>query len=428
MPSAFSDFVRPAGRLLPLVTLGLLAACGDSSATGPARNRPADSLTALPRTLTATEQQALAQSNRFGFALLREVLAGAGRSDNVVLSPFSASVALAMTMNGTAGSTEAAMRSTLGWDATTPAATINGAYRDVSRLLGSLDASVTLTTANAIFYRQGFAVEPAFLQTARDFFGAAITAADFGAPATITAINDWASRATNGRVPRVIDELGADDVMVLLNALYFKGSWRNRFETRLTRPREFRQGDGRAVSIPFMHRTDGTVRAFYGPDFNILELPYGNGAYVMDLIVPRDGLALGDLAGRLAGQELATALLNLREREGVPIAVPRFRLTTAARLNAPLQTLGMREAFDCTRANFTRLTSTPRTCIGFVKQDAMIEVNEEGTEAAAVTSVGIIRTSLPQEFIVDRPFVFLIRERFSNTTYFVGAVQAIPAN
>jgi serine protease inhibitor len=418
-----------AARLAPTaILLGALAGCGDSSATGPTPVRKSDTLSTLPRSLTAVEQQAVAASNAFGFGLMREVLTASGPGENVVISPFSASMALGMVLNGTAGPTESGIRSTLGWDAASATPAINGAYRDLNRLIGTLDSSVTLTSANAIWYRQGFAVEPAFLQTARDFFSATVQSADFTAPGTLTAINDWASRNTNGRIPRVLDRIEGDEMMFLLNALYFKGTWRTRFEARDTRPRTFTTASGQAVQLPFMHRTVGTSRLFYGTDFSMLELPYGNGAYVMDLVVPRDGLSLADLAGRLAGQGLATAVQGLRDREEVPLAVPRFRITSTLQLKQPLSTLGMGQAFDCTRADFTRLTSARNTCISFVKQDAMIDVNEEGTEAAAVTSIGIRTVSVPAEFAVDRPFLFLIRERLSNTTYFMGAVRALSAN
>jgi serine protease inhibitor len=425
-----SRFPRPrASAIAALLLSTIVTACGDSSATGPlAPPARRDTLTALPRALSTTEQQAVSASNTFAFSLMREVLASARAAENVVLSPFSGSVALGMVMNGANGATETGIRTALGWDASTASTAINGAYRDLSRMLGTLDSSVTLTSANAIWYRNGFQVEPAFLQTARDFFSATVQGADFSAPATLAAINDWASRNTNGRIPRVLDQINGEDMMFLLNALYFKGTWRTRFEASNTRQREFTGADGRAVQVPFMHRTIGTSRLSYGTDFNILELPYGNGAYVMDVIVPREGLSLADLTARLAGNGLSTALSTLRDRESVPIALPKFRITTNAQLRQPLSNLGMGQAFDCARADFTRLTSARNTCISFVKQDAMIEVNEEGTEAAAVTSIGIITVSAPAEFAVDRPFLFVIRERLSNTTYFVGAVRTLSAN
>ncbi|MCU0633901.1 MAG: serpin family protein [Gemmatimonadaceae bacterium] len=413
------------GALSVGVVLAALAGCGEAATTAPRARSAPDTLTALPRALSATERQAVANANTFGFGLLREVLGGAGAGENVVLSPFSASVALGMTMNGAAGATEAGMRSTLGWDAGASQADVNSAYRDLGRLLGSLDPSVTLTSANAIWYRQGFAVEPAFLQAARDFFSANVQAADFSSPATITAVNDWASRATNGKIQNVLDQITSDHMMFLLNALYFKGTWRTQFEVSETRARAFTRADGRAASIPFMHRTIGGGRMFFGPDFRVLELPYGNGAYVMNFFVPTGTLSLRDLAGRLAGQGLAQALLNLRDVPEASIAVPRFTITGKRALRQPLTALGMGTAFDCARADFTRLTSARGVCIGAVQQDAMIEVNEQGTEAAAVTRVDIIRVSLPPEFAVDRPFLFAIRERLSNTTYFLGAVQAL---
>ncbi len=386
-----------------------------------------DSLTALPRTLSVAEGQAIAASNSFAMGLFRQVLATAP-TENVVLSPLSASVALGMTMHGAAGGTRAAMRSTLGWSMTASDTVVAGAYRDLQALLPTLDTSVTLTAANAIWYRQGFPFEAAYLTSSAAYFGATVRGADFSSPSTLTAINSWASSATQGQIPKVLDAIQPQQVMFLLNALYYKGAWRTRFNPSDTYSSSFRLGNGQTVTVPFMTRTGGSGVRFRATDrYTALELPYGNGAFVMDLFVPADGHSLTDLTTDLAGMGWQHAIDAMTSAPSVSIALPRFRVSTSAQLTLPLTALGMGVAFTPGAADFTGMSSTRGTelYIDFVKQDAMIEVTEAGTTAAAVTTIGIGVTSAGPGFRADRPFLFAIREKLSNTLLFLGAVQQV---
>ncbi|WP_396219668.1 serpin family protein [Gemmatimonas sp.] len=419
---------RRAARRVSVFAAMLLAACATESPVQPDPSAT-DSLTALPRALSTAEVQAVSASNGFAVALFRQVLS-ASPAENVVLSPFSASVALGMTMHGAAGGTRAAMRSTLGWSAAAGDADVAGAYRDMQALLPTLDSSVTMTSANAIWYRQGFPVEASYLQATRDFFKAAVTGADFAAPATLAAINSWASTTTKGRIPKVLDTIEPQQVMFLLNALYFKGAWRTRFNTADTYTGTFRQGNGQSASVPFMSRTGGSGVRFAATNrYSALELPYGNGAFVMDLFVPATGVTLADLTSDLAGAGWQQAVNAMAPAPSVRIALPRFRVTTTAQLKTPLSALGMGVAFAPGAADFTGISSARGRdlYLDFVKQDAMIEVTEAGTTAAAVTTIGVGVTSAGPEFRADRPFLFAIRERFSNTLLFLGAVQQVSA-
>ncbi|MEI6740869.1 MAG: serpin family protein [Gemmatimonadaceae bacterium] len=387
----------------------------------------ADSLTALPRALSAAEQHAVAASNGFAIGLFQQLLS-ATPSENVVLSPLSASVALGMTMHGAAAGTRSAMRATLGLSPSASDAEVAGGYRDLQRLLPTLDSSVTMTSANAIWYRQGFPFDAGYLKATTDYFGATVTGADFAAPSTLAAINGWANSATNGRIPRVLESIQSQQVMFLLNALYFKGAWRTRFNTAETYSSSFRQGNGQTVAVPFMTRTGGSGVRFRATDrYSALELPYGNGAFVMDLFVPADGVPLTELITTLAGTGWQQAVDAMTPAPSVSIALPRFRVNTTAQLKAPLSALGMGVAFAPGAADFTGMSPTrgKELYIDFVKQDAMIEVTEVGTTAAAVTTIGIGVTSAGPGFRADRPFLFAIRERLSNTMLFVGAVQQI---
>jgi serpin B len=416
---------RIAPPLLALATTVALAACtGEPTAAegGPGGRAP-DSLTALPRTLTQAEQEAIAVGNEFSFRLLREVNRRKA-GENVFISPFSASMALGMTTNGAAGETEAAMRRTLGFGAQS-LQQMNTAYRGLSALLTTLDPSVKIQSANSIWYRQDFPVEQAFVEVTRRDYAADVRAANFADPATLTAINAWAEEKTSGKIKTILDRITSRDVMFLINALYFKGSWRAQFDPAETRAGTFTAAGGAAQTAQLMHR-QGTMRYYRGADVQAVDLPYGNGAFSMTVLLPVAGGSADALVASLDGPRWSGVVNGLRDAT-VDLSLPRFRIEFEDRWNDVLTTMGMGVAFT-EQADFTRISRGGGLQIGFVKQKTFVDVNEEGTEAAAVTVVGIVRTSLPQIEVmrVDRPFVVVIRERFSNTILFAGKIASIP--
>jgi len=406
-------------RALPALGLGaaaLLAACGNG--TGPSGGPP-EPLSALPRTLTGLEQEAIRASNSFGLPLLRET-AARHVGHNVILSPLSASVALGMAYAGANGATADSMRRTLGWGDASRADVLSG-YRNLPVLLSRLDPQVTFTSANAMWVKQGFPVLPAYTQEMQQVFAAEVRSGDFG-PSTVADMNRWASEKTNGRIPKVVESLGPELVAVLMNALYFKGSWRDRFEVAQTRSVPFTTATGERPSVPTMHRT-GSMSYARARGAQWVELPYGNTAYVMTLVLPDAGTTPQSWLNGLDGDAFATVVQGLSSRE-VDLALPRFRLAVDFQLAEPLSAMGMGIAFQPRWADFSRI-GPGELYISYVKQDVFIDVNEEGTEAAAVTQVGVGVTSAPQREIVhfDRPFVFFLRERLSGTILFSGIIE-----
>jgi serpin B len=393
-----------------------LSAC--SEGTGPSDGLPTP-ITELPRALTALEQQAIRASNDFGLSLLREVAASAPDS-NVVLSPLSASVALGMAYAGAEGATADSMRLALGWG-TTSRADILAGYRELPAMLAQLDPKVEFRSANSLWVRNNFPVLPSYTQEMEQVFSAQVRTGDFG-PTTVAEMNAWASQQTNGRIPTVVESLDPLLMATLMNALYFKGSWRDRFETTRTRSVPFTTRAGARPSVPTMHRTDdmtyGRVRGA-----QVVELPYGNTAFVMTVVLPAEGSTPQAWLDGLDAPTLAAGLATLREAD-VDLALPRFRLSLGFDLVPSLTTMGMGRAFSPRTADFSRI-GPGDLYISFVKQDVFIDVNEEGTEAAAVTSVGVGVTSAPQREVmhVDRPFLFFIRERLSGTILFTGIVE-----
>lgn len=403
-------------RAVALGAALLLAACGNG--TGPSGGQP-EPLSALPRTLTTLERNAIRASNSFGLTLLRET-AERHRGENVILSPLSASIALGMAYAGADGATADSMRHTLGWGSTSRADLLAG-YRDLPTLLSTLDPRVTFTSANALWVKNTFPVLPAYTQEMQQLFSADVRSGDFG-PATVADMNRWASEKTNGKIPKVVETLGPELVAVLMNALYFKGDWRDQFDVARTRSVPFTTSAGERPSVPTMHRT-ATMAYTRAGGAQWVELPYGNTAYVMTLVLPESGTSLPAWLAGLDGATFTSLAQGMRSAE-VDLALPKFRLAVDYQLRDPLDAMGMRIAFDPRTANFSRI-GPGELYISYVKQDVFIDVNEVGTEAAAVTQVGVGVTSVPQREIVhlDRPFAFFLRERLSGTILFAGIIE-----
>jgi len=407
-----------------LATVAIVAACSD--ATGPSGRTPR--ITELPRALSSGEQAVIGASNAFGFNLLREL--DRTRADsNIFMSPLSASMALGMTMNGASGQTFDEMRSTLGFGAQ-PSAEINASYRSLIDLLRALDQTVDVRIANAIWYRTGFPFEAIFLDESKQFFDAKVAPLDFAAAAAVPTINDWVKASTNGKIDNIVDgPIPADVVMYLINAIYFNGAWTTRFDKSLTKPGQFTTVDGAAAPVAMMHRTD-TVRVGETVDMQVVELPYGGGAFAMTILLPKPGGSIAATVASLssdAWQSTAAAAIPQK----VDLYMPKFSLRWDALLNDPLQSLGMRLAFQGDVADFTRMSRAAgnELYISKVKQKAFVDVHEEGTEAAAATSVEISVTCTcgPPVIRIDRPFVFAIRERLSGTILFLGKIVRPPA-
>jgi len=417
--------IRPLhSSLLGLACL-LATACGDAG-TGPSDGPPGDPpplLTALPRALTPAETGIARAVNTFAFDLLRQAHAE-DPTETIFLSPLSASMALGMTMNGAANGTFDAMRATLGFGDLTQEQ-INTGYQSLIRLLTELDPTSTMAIANSIWAEEGAPFLPAFMQAGRTWFDAEVRNVSFQNPATLIAVNTWVKEKTRGRIPKLLDQFDQDVVMTLLNAIFFKGAWRDRFNPSETRTSVFQAVSGNQ-SVPFMHR-NGALGYSQSATFQAVDLLYGNGAFAMTVVVPREGRTLADLVTSLgpAEWEQLTTGFTQTWRE---LALPRFKLEYKRMLSADLIAMGMAPAFSALEADFSRMVAPPgRVMISSVLQKTMVEVNEEGTVAAAATAVQIVPVSMPSPIQVDRPFLLAIRERFSGTILFLGQVTKIPA-
>ena len=410
------------GVVLPLAAalVQLASACGD----GP--TEPHGKIEGLPRPLDVSELAVVNANNHFGFDLLRELNA-ADPDSNIFISPLSASMALGMTLNGAAGSTYDAMRETLGFGDLSNEA-INQSYRGLIDLLIDLDPRVTFGLGNSIWYREGFPVEQDFLDTTGEYFDAEVAALDFNDPTSVGVINGWVEENTAGKIKEIIEPpIDPMTVMFLINAIYFNGTWTYEFDPAETESAPFHRPDG--STVPIMLMAQETDLAYVNNErYQAVDLPYGGEAYSMTVVLPREDVSIGSLVAEL-DENSWDALLADAQVTGIELHLPRFKLEYEKVLNDALKALGMGVAFTGGAADFSRIAAGRELFISRVKQKTFVEVDEEGTEAAAVTVVEMRETSIPSGppvMRVDRPFLFAIRERFSGTVIFVGKIVDLP--
>jgi serpin B len=322
-----------------------------------------------------------------------------------------------MLLNGADGNTYEQIRSVLAFDGLSQEE-INQAYRGLTDLLLSLDPAVTIELANSIWARQGFPVLPDFTERVGAAFSAEAEEVDFTDPATLPRINRWASDATHGLIEEIFDELPFDVAMVLLNAIYFKADWTDQFDRSRTERAPFRRPDGSTVTVDLMYR-EGAAGVGYDGGATLVELPYGGEAFSMVVALPEQGSSPEALLENLDADTWDAWTESMWESRAF-VRLPRFELEWGKELNDALQALGMIDAFG--PADFSRLTPGGGVWLDVVKQKAFVRVDEEGTEAAAVTG-GVLVDSAPPEIRFDRPFLFAIRERLTGTILFVGVVN-----
>lgn len=405
------------------VILGLLA-LGCSLSSEP--QGPPPLLPGLPRSLTPAEANLVSQSNAFGLALFGQVRSTAP-DENLFLSPTSAAMALGMTLNGAAGLTLDSMRAALRLDAV-QLADINAGFRSLIDLLRGLDSTSEFAIANSIWAHSGVPWSQQFLDAGRTSFDAEIRSLDLQAPASLGTINDWVREKTRGKIPTILDQVQSNEIMFLINAIYFKGKWRIAFDPDRTSAGTFNAATGGSQTVPFMHREPDTLRYASTGDVEVVELLYGNGAWAMTIVLPAEGRSLGSVGAGLTPARWNEWVQGLRDLK-IGLGLPKLRMEYKRELKDDLAALGMRRAFDPNTADFSNMVQGPvagNLYLTRVTQKTFVDVNEEGTEAAAATSVGVGVTSAPLTLIVNRPFLFAIRERYSGTILFLGQVTRIP--
>ncbi len=375
--------------------------------------------------LTITEKSAkiIAADNQFGFELFKKVNASLDEPKNTMISPMSVSLALAMVYNGTEGNTKAQMEQMLHKAGMTPE-DINQSYKDLVASLISHDPKVELSISNAIFYRNTFPVKEAFITTNRNYYNAEVSGLDFTKTAeTLNTINGWVNTKTKGKIDKIIEEVKAEDVMYLLNAIYFNGEWKYRFDTKETTDRSFTKEDNTVVQVPTM-KIEKPFNYYSHQNFQLLEMPYGSGKYSMLIFLPETGKKTDDVISLLTAENVNGWISKLTEQKK-EVFLPKFEFKFDNSLKDELAALGMTDAFDDAKANLSGISEAAKLVISEVMHKTYIKVDERGTEAAAVTgiTVGVTSVGPDNSFRVDRPFVFAIREKDTQAILFIGKVM-----
>ena len=368
--------------------------------------------------LRAPLQKRVAQDNDFAFELLRKTIAG-NKDENIFLSPMSVSIALGMALNGAENETETQIAETLRFKDMTYAE-INEYYKIMQSNLPNVDPKVKLSIANAVWYDMQFDVKQSFLDVNAENFDAYIKMLDFKSPAALDTINSWCSRKTNKLIPTILDKIPDGAVMYLTNAVYFKGLWSQKFDKKKTREADFRNVNNQNVRVnmmslkdTFMYREDETAQ--------YLTMPYGGKAFSMTVMLPAVGKTTDDLLAELNAEKWQNVQAGMTSRE-VQVFMPRLKVENKFKLRQTLTDMGMPVAFT-EMADFSGISDTP-VMISDVIHKTYVTVDEEGTEAAAVTAVEFEYTSMPVNivFMVNKPFVFVISEKSTGVILFAGKI------
>lgn len=365
----------------------------------------------------------LAQSdNRFGFKLLKKINKAEETPGNIMISPFSVAFALGMTYNGAAGNTKTQMRNTLELAGLSDQQ-INASYQELIKALTTTDEKVTLSIANSVWYRQEFSVEQAFLDVNQTYYDAEVEALDFASPGTKDIINNWVANKTNDKITEIIDYISPETVMFLINAIYFNGIWKFEFEKEATSQQLFHLSDGTTKQVDMMEQEED-FNYLQTEKFKAIELPYGNGNYAMMICLPNTDYTVNDIINDLNDTNWQKWTSEFTIVDDLKVHLPKFKFSYEIVLNDVLKALGMPDAFSGV-ADFSRINSVLPLYISYVKHKTYIDVNEQGTEAAAVTVVAINYTSVgggEKIFRVNRPFFFAIYERHAKSIVFAGKV------
>lgn len=406
--------------LFLLMLTGIFAACqndegGSSTAPKPRRDIP----------LSRAEEKLTDESTEFAFRFFKQVNGTEWEKANWMISPLSASLALGMVTNGAVGNTLAEMQKTLGFNSSS-LDEMNAYYQKLTAALLDLDNTTKLGIANSIWIKQGFQVYDSFVGVNKKMCDAQVQNLDFESPGAPDVINAWCAEKTNNCIDKVIEKIPVDARVYLLNALYFKGIWAEKFDKSNTRAEEFMNEDGSLAKVQMMNQTE-TFGYATNEFFSMAEFPYGNEAFSMVVLLPVEGKTLEESLGGLTcdNWKLWNEQMSLRS---LVVKFPHFELKYKKDLVKDMQTMGMMDAFYPDKADLSGM-SPAELFIGLLEQYTFIKVDEEGTEAAAVTVVGTLETSVgpshPIDFHINRAFAFMIKEKSTGTILFMGKVTKL---
>ena len=413
---------RNSVMVILLAVLGVFSwACSPAHSISGSNPVPMLQPASTPPSIPSINPQLTTANTQFGFKLFTQLLAQEGQR-NIFVAPPSVAIALAMTYNGANGATQTAMATALQLHGLT-LTDLNQANAHLKAALSNPEPNVQLTIANSLWAKQGVTFKPDFLAHNKNFYQAQVTELDFADPAAPNSINKWVKENTQGKIAKVIDRLDPNDVMFLINAIYFNGKWATKFDKTLTTAQPFYLLDGSQKQHPLMMQSD-RYSYYETAQFQAVSLPYGSGRMSLYIFLPKSTSSLTAFYQTLTAEQWQTWMSHFTKQQGT-VRVPKFQLEYAVDLKPALSALGMGLAFDASQADFSNL-SAMATHINQVKHKTFVEVNEAGTEAAAVTAVGVSVTSVmssrPFAMTVDRPFFFAIRDNQTEAVLFMGSL------
>ncbi|MCL1973426.1 MAG: serpin family protein [Bacteroidetes bacterium] len=387
------------------------------------KNNTPDPGPAKPIVLTTKQSEKLSGDNTFAFNLFREV-ATSDDKENALISPLSVTIALAMLYNGTSPDARDEMATVLGMSDFSDTE-INEYYQKMVQALLKIDRQTTLALANSIWSEKTFSVKQTFIDVNKKYYDAEVQSLNFSLQSTLDAINKWCAKKTNNKIPTILEEIPHDAVMYLINAVYFKSQWKFPFKQENTKKESFSVENGSGQLVEMMNQTETFL--YYEDDrLQCLEMPYGNQAFSMVALLPAQSQTLDDLVDYVDNDVWNNILTNLWSCR-VQVKFPRFKQECTFKLNDPIANLGMKLIFQ-TGGNLNGIAENPNLYVSRVLHKTFVEVNEKGTEAAAVTAIEMRKAMSPGSiktptFYADRPFIYLIKEKSTGAILFMGRMD-----
>ena len=404
-----------------VVLLGMIGCQATGNANSIDMSSPiVDAAEPISQKSVKPDTQLIAANTKFGFKLFSQI--NTDNAKNVFVSPSSVAIALAMTYNGADGSTKQAMAKTLELQ-NISLERINQNYATLRTLLENPDENVQLNIANSLWANQDANLKPDFLQRNRNFYKAQVTNLNFADADAPNIINSWVNQNTRGKISKIVEKIPPEQALFLVNAIYFKGNWTKEFDKNQTAEHQFFLSNGTQKQHSMMSQS-GNYKYYENEQFQAISLPYGKAGKVsLYVFLPKPNSNLRTFYQNLNVDNWDVWMSQLKNREGF-IRLPRFKMDYDIKLNEALKALGMGEAFT-NQANFSGIGNN--LTLSEVKHKTFVELNEEGTEAAAATGVGIMPTSIvikptPFKMIVERPFFCAIRDNQTGSILFMGSI------
>ncbi|WP_198158001.1 serpin family protein [Paenibacillus sp. P22] len=431
--------IRRKARMSAVVLLGtsmLMAGCGMSAQDKEAKaekefrkqsSRIQNQEQARSEAALKLNEPYVQAADAFGLSLFRE-LAKTDRDKNIVLSPYSVSEALGMAWSGSGGGTKAEMAKALGWNGSHPDEIAAGSKKLRSYLRLPAEG-IKLKASNSFWYQKGLHLLEPYEAALKNSYEADLQAVDMPSPKTVKALNEWVSKHTEGMIESVFDPsqtLNPDDRAIMMNAVYFKGAWKDEFDPVRTKPEPFHTMDGNVQKVPMMQRS-GSYAHVKTERLEAVRIPYLQDKLDLLVVVPQSGLGVPDIVADLERYGVWKDELALSPGS---VALPRFKASYKADLIPVMKTFGVQDAFSSGTSDFTGMFEPSALSSGLfinlIQHQAVLEVNEKGTEAAAVTALGMAGSSAPSDpfsFRADRPFFYAVEDTTSGMWLFLGAIN-----